>query len=335
MKKALLLVNIGSPDYAEKSAVKRFLTQFLNDKEVIDLPYLLRKVLVNLIIIPFRLKHSTSLYKKLWTKEGSPLIIYTRNLRRKLSDKLEDTDVFAVMRYGNPSLKEALKEINAKGYEKLTILPLYPQYATSTTKSTLDYIEKELSKWTNQPKVKLIKQFYDNPAFIRAICTKIQEHKIGDYEHIIFSYHALPNRQLNKLHPGYSAEKCTCSKAMPPHGRLCYKASCYQTTRLITKELGLKDDFYTTSFQSRMSKNWTNPFTTDTIIALAKEGKKNVLIVSPAFVTDCLETTVELAIDGQETFITHGGHKLQLVENLNDSDEWVDAICSISSTKHK
>jgi len=330
-KKALLLINVGSPDAPEKKAVKRFLSEFLNDKLVIDLPYLFRKILVNLIIIPFRTKHSTSLYKKLWTKDGSPLIIYTKSLTSKLNKELDNTDVFYAMRYGNPSLEKTLESINSGKYENLTILPLFPQYATSTSKSAIDAVEKTINKWTNKPEIKIIKQFYDNSEFIKAVCSKIKEHKLNDFDHILFSYHALPIRQINKIHPDHKEDNCTCNRSLPKHGEFCYKATCYETTRLLAKELKLKEGFFTTSFQSRMSKNWTKPFTKDTIIELAKAGKKNILIVSPAFVADCLETTIELAQEGQELFQQYGGKKLQLVENLNNSDAWVNAVMNINN----
>jgi ferrochelatase len=330
-KRAILLVNLGSPNNATEKDVKEFLNEFLNDKEVIDYPWLFRKILVNGIIIPFRLKHSTSLYKKLWTKEGSPLVVYSESLKEKLNARLTDTDVYSAMRYGLPSLKSTLNVIKNNDYEDFIILPVFPQYATSTTKSTIDFIEKEMITWEKRPKIKLIQQFYSKPAFINAVCSKIREHDIKDYDHILFSYHALPNRQLNKVHPKHSISACTCSKEMPKHGEFCYKATCYQTSRLIAKELELDSNCYTTAFQSRMSKNWTKPFTVDTLIKLAKEGKKKVLIISPAFVTDCLETIIELAEEGQEIFRKHGGEKLQLVENLNDSDVWLDAIIDITS----
>lgn len=326
VKKALLLINVGSPDAPEKKAVRRFLKEFLNDKEVIDLKWLFRKILVNLIIIPFRVNHSTKLYKKLFTKNASPLIIYTRSLTEKLNKKLKDVDVYSAMRYGNPSLTKTLEQINSNKYEELTILPLYPQYARSTTATTINAINKEISNWAFKPQTKIIKQFYNNPSFIKAICSKVLEYDINDYEHIIFSYHALPIRQINKMHAEQKESECTCDKRMPRHGEFCYKACCHETTRLIAKDLNISEDFFTTSFQSRMSKNWTKPFTTDTIIKLAKEGKKRVLIVSPAFVADCLETTIELAEEGQILFQQYGGEKLQLVENLNDSDQWADSI---------
>lgn len=330
-KKAILLVNLGSPNSATKKDVKKFLSEFLNDKEVIDIPWLFRKILVNGIIIPFRTSHSTSLYKKLWTKKGSPLIVYSQNLKEKLNNKLSDTDVYSAMRYGFPSLRNTLDSIRDNDYDDLVILPVFPQYATSTTKSVVDFIEAEMTKWNKRPKVKFIKQFYTKPAFINAVCSKVREHNIEDYDHVLFSYHALPNRQLNKIHPKHSISACSCSKEMPAHGEFCYKATCYQTTRLIAKELQLSSDNYTTSFQSRMSKDWTKPFTVDSIIKLAKEGKKKMLIVSPAFVTDCLETIIELAEEGQDVFKKYGGEKLQLVENLNDSDIWLDAIIDITS----
>lgn len=330
-KKALLLINVGSPEAPNKKSVKRFLKEFLNDKEVIDLPFLARKILVNLIIIPFRTKHSTSLYKRLWTKDGSPLIIYSKSLCTKLDKNLQDTDVYFGARYGQPSLKDTLNTINSNKYDELIILPLYPQYASSTSKTSIDFVENEVKSWTIKPKLKIITQFYNNSSFIKSVCSKINTHNLNNYDHIIFSYHALPLRQINKIHKKHPESECLCTKELPLHGEFCYKATCYETTRLIAKELNIDEDFFTISFQSRMSNNWTKPFTKETIIELAKEGKKNILIVSPAFVADCLETTIELAIEGQELFQKYGGNKLQLVENLNDSDIWVDAIKSIIS----
>ncbi|MGQ1786633.1 MULTISPECIES: ferrochelatase [unclassified Saccharicrinis] len=330
MKKALLIINIGTPDKPEKKAVRRFLFEFLNDRLVIDIPWLLQKILVNLIIIPFRLNNSTKLYQRLWTKDGSPLMFYQSRLVKKLNDKLKgEYDVYSAMRYGNPSLKYVLKEIQKNNYEELIVLPHYPQYATSTTLSTINKVNREVKNWKKLPTIKYVDQFYDHPAFIGAFVHNIKKHDIDSYDHVVFSYHGLPDRQVNKLHPPIKSPECSCHVAMPDHGRNCYKATCYQTTRLMAKELGLEKEKYTVSFQSRLSKNWLMPFTDDVLRDLLNRGKKRVLVVSPAFVTDCLETEVEIGFEYNEEFLENGGEKLQLVESLNDSEVWVNGIAEI------
>ncbi|TLX76607.1 ferrochelatase [Labilibacter sediminis] len=330
MKKALLIVNIGTPDKPEKKAVRRFLFQFLNDKFVIDLPWLLRKILVNLIIIPFRVKNSTQLYKRLWTSKGSPLLYHQTSLVEKLNAKLKgEYEVYSAMRYGNPSLKKVLAQIVSNNYEELVVLPHYPQYATSTTLSTINKVKKELKSFNKVPSVKYIEQFYDHPAFIESFVHNIQSYDIGSYDHIVFSYHGLPDRQVNKVHPGINSPECTCHNQMPKHGKNCYKATCYQTTRLMAKELRINNEFYTVSFQSRLSKNWLMPFTDEVLLDLLAKGKKRILVVSPAFVTDCLETEIEIGYEYNELFLEKGGDKLQMVKSLNDADIWVDGICQI------
>ncbi len=330
MSKALLIVNIGTPDKPEKKAVRKYLTEFLNDKWVIDIPWLLRKILVNLIIIPFRVSKSTSLYQRLWMDKGSPLLVYQNSLVKKLNDKLMgDFDVYSAMRYGNPSLREVLNEIIKNKYKELIVLPHYPQYATSTTLSTINKVKEILNKWDNVPKLKFIDQFYDHPAFIRAFVHNIKKHDVSSYDHVVFSYHGLPDRQVNKLHPKINSPECTCNTEMPEHGKKCYKATCYQTTRLMAKVLGIEKEKCTVSFQSRLSRNWLMPFTDETLEDLLMQGKKKVLVVSPAFVTDCLETEIEIGFEYKEDFINNGGEKLELVESLNDSDVWVDGIAEI------
>ncbi len=330
MKKALVLINIGTPDKPEKSAVKKYLTEFLNDKFVIDIPWLLRKILVNLIIIPFRVKNSTALYKRLWTDEGSALLFYQNSLVKKLNDKYgAEYDVYSAMRYGNPSLEKVLKQIDSKEYEELVILPMYPQYATSTTLSTKLKVEKILKKLKSGVKYRFVDQFYAHPSFIKAFVHQIQQSANQDFDHVIFSYHGLPVRQVEKLHPGIESSSCTCHVKMPEHGTYCYKATCYETTRLLAKALNLDKEKYSVSFQSRLSKNWLTPFTDANLMKFSNAGIKKILVVAPAFVTDCLETVIEIGWEYKEIFKEKGGEKLELVPSLNDSDVWVEAIGEI------
>ena len=330
MKTAVLLINVGSPDAPTKKAVRRYLTEFLNDKRVIDLPWLLRKILVNLIIIPFRVKNSTQLYLRLWTKKGSPLIYYSEDLKKKLQAQLgKSFEVFVGMRYGNPSYKKALSEIKAKGFEKLVLVPLFPQHAMSTTETALVAAEKEIRKLGIEAEVFEAAQFYDHPKLIGAFVAQAKKYDFSKFDHIIFSYHGLPNRHLEKCHPGIKVDECDCSNIFPEHGKMCYRATSYETSRLIAAQLNLKPTDYTVSFQSRLSKNWLTPFTDYVLQEKLEEGKKNILVLTPSFVTDCLETILEIGVEYGEEFLKNGGEKLQLVESLNAEDQWVDALTDI------
>jgi len=330
MRNALLLVNVGTPDRPDKPSVKRFLKPFLNDKYVIDIPLLARKLLVNGIIIPFRLNNSTELYKRLWTSKGSPLLYHQNSLRDKLNHHLSgEYTVYSAMRYGNPSVEKALLEIKKNKHTEIKVLPMYPQYATSTTLSTIKNIESLSKKLKIEADISFVDQFYNHPKFIEAFTTNILAKQPDSYDHVIFSYHGLPIRQVEKLHPQHSGTQCICEKQMPDYGSNCYKATCYQTTRLLAAASNIDSKNYSVSFQSRLSKNWLTPFTDELLMKLLADGKKKILVVAPAFVTDCLETIVEISYEYEQDFLKAGGEKLTLVESLNDSDHWVKAITNI------
>lgn len=330
MKTAILLMNVGSPDAPTVPAVRRYLTKFLNDKRVIDVPWLLRKFLVNAIIIPFRVKNSTKLYLRLWTKKGSPLIYLTEELREKLQKRQKNGDqVFAAMRYGNPGIKKVLKEIKQLGFEKLILVPLFPQHAMSTTETALVAAQKRIKKLKIKSEVLEVGQFYDHPKFVDAFVSQAKKYDFSRYDHIIFSYHGLPNRHLEKCHPGITVDACTCQHSFPEHGKMCYRATCYQTSRLIASQLQLAPSDYTVGFQSRLSKNWLTPFTDHVLDEKLSEGKKKILVLTPSFVTDCLETILEIGVEYGEEFLKNGGEKLQLVDSLNAEDQWVEALDQI------
>ena len=331
-KKALLLVNVGTPDKPEVPEVRKYLRNFLNDKWVIDLPWLARKILVNLVIIPFRVRRSTSLYRKLWTGDGSPLLVFMNSLVEKLhKQKGHDLFVVGAMRYGNPSIKESIKKIKEKGIKSVLVFPLYPHYSLSTTQSLIEYIIP-LAR-TEGINVKIIRQFYENSSYINALVNRIESYNPGSYDHILFSYHGLPVRQIIKIHPEIKTDDCSCKKEMPAHGKFCYRAGCYNTTRLLAARLGLEEERYTTSFQSRLSKGWLQPFSDEIISDLVRTGVKKLLVVAPSFVADCLETTIEIGDELRGLFITGGGERLELVEALNDADEWGNAIIDITRDK--
>lgn len=330
MSTAILLVNLGTPDSPQPLAVKKYLTEFLNDPFVIDLPWLVRKVLVNGIIIPFRLKKSTGLYERLWTNEGSPLTLHLEQLKIKLQSLIgKDKVVYTGMRYGNPKLKDVLNEINNVGYDELIVFPLFPQYASSTTGSIINAIEKQKINFTNIKKFTFIDQFYKDAGFINAFCERIAPYQPERYDHVVFSCHSLPIRHVERIHPDISSNKCACEHTLPSYGSRCYKSTSYETSRLIATKLKIKRSDYTVAFQSRFAKKWIGPFTEDIIVQLALSGKTKILVVSPSFVADCLETIVEIGLDYKTLFNTYGGKELVMVESLNAEDSWVKALANL------
>ncbi len=333
-KKALVIINIGTPDKPQKKEVRKYLSAFLGDQRVIDIPYIFQKILVHGIIIPFRVGKSTKLYQQLWTENGSPLLYYLNRLGDKLSKKLAgEYEVFKAMRYGNPSLSGLLQQLKQKPFEEILFFPLFPQYASSTTGSIAELVFKTIKSWETLPTIRLINQFYHHPAFIHAFAERIKQYHPRQYDHILFSYHGLPNRHINKVHAEMNISDCACEKGLPTEETtLCYKAACYTTTHLLAEALQLDKEKYSMAFQSRLSKNWLSPFTDEEVVALARKGMKKILVVSPAFVADCLETIIELEYEYKELFLEHGGETFTLVHSLNDSDMWVEAIAEIIHT---
>ncbi|MDD4515578.1 ferrochelatase [Massilibacteroides sp.] len=329
---ALLLINLGTPDAPTIGAVSRYLIEFLNDKYVIDIPWFLRKLLVNLVIIPSRVRNSTKLYKMLWTPEGSPLTVYSEQLRKKLQESYDDRiEVFTAMRYQNPSIESALNKINKTGFDSLIVLPLYPQFTFSTTTSTIEKVERVIKEWKIKPTVHYIKQFYNHSGYIEAFTKRIKSYNPDLYDFILFSYHGLPNSHIAKAHSNGEECDCTYEENLPEHGRFCYRAACYHTTQLLATRLHLNKEQYTISFQSRLSKDWLKPFSDKTLIDLARRGHKRVLVVAPAFVADCLETIIEIGVEYKDLFIANGGQTLTLVESLNADDQWVEGVKEIIS----
>ncbi len=321
-KEAWVLVNVGTPDDPSTASVRRYLGEFLNDPKVIDLPWLSRKLLVNLVIVPFRAPRSAKKYKWLWTEKGSPLLYHMNELVKKLQQRAgERADVFGVMRYGNPSLEELVGELHKSGYSRVTYLPLYPQWADSTTGSVQEVIIR-----SDAANVRLIDQFYDHPAFVETFAGIIQKHDPEKFDHILFSYHGLPLRQIRKSHPEVPVEGCTCEKEMPSHGKYCYRAACYATTRLLTGKLRIAADRWSVAFQSRLSRNWMSPFTDERLVELANSGEKRVLVVPASFVADCLETTLEIGHEYRELFLEADGEELVMTESMNSSDEWAEVL---------
>ena len=326
-KKTVLLINLGTPDNPTTGAVKKYLTEFLNDPRVIDIPWLFRKMLVNLIIVPFRAPKSAKIYKQLWTKEGSPLVIHGKNLRDKLQVELgSDYQVEIAMRYQNPPLKNVLEKIRKSVPKEMIVLPLYPHYASSSTGSTIEFLFKIMSKWYIIPQVKVLGQFYNNPGFIDSIAEQAKEFNLKNYDHFVFSFHGLPTRQVDKVYDKGICADHNCEYEVTTDNFYCYKATCYETARLIISKVNLDSEKCTVSFQSRLDKNWLEPFSDKVIAELPKKGVKNVLVFSPAFVCDCLETTIEIGVEYKEIFQENGGEKLDFVKSLNSEPIWVNTV---------
>lgn len=329
-KKAVLLINLGTPDAPTPFRVGKYLVQFLNDRRVIDINPVGRFILVNLIIVPFRSFKSSRLYKAIWTNEGSPLLLNSVLLKEKLQHKLgSEYIVELAMRYQKPGIKQALERLREQRPEKIHILPLYPQYASSSTGSTLEEVFRQIRKWEVIPDIASISKFYDRPEFISALAAEARKHKIEDYDHVVFSYHGLPERQIRKGSAHYGGNTCrmgACCNSITKNNQYCYRANCFETTRQLVKALQVPEGKYTTSFQSRLDNKWLKPYSDKVIEELGKNGAKKILVFSPAFVADCLETIYEIGTEYEEIFKAHGGEKVTLVNSLNANDEWVDTL---------
>lgn len=332
-KTAILLLNLGTPDSPMKGDVRRYLTQFLNDERVIDIPWLSRTLLVNGVIVPFRAGNSSKLYKAIWDETtGSPLLKHSTDLAKKLQLAVgSDYTVELAMRYQNPSMESVLERMKKEGYHKIIVFPLFPQYASSSTGSALQRFMEIVSKWWVIPELKIISQYYDNADYIDCIVNRGKQHDLSAYDHIIFSYHGLPERQVDKVYnDGYLCKDHHCEDGLTDENYYCYKAACYQTTKDVAAKLRIPADKYTLSFQSRLDDKWLKPFSDKVVEDLAKKGMKKLLVFSPAFTADCLETVYEIGTEYQEIFHQHGGEKIQLVESLNSGDDWVQAIKKIA-----
>lgn len=326
-KKGLLLINLGTPDSPSVGDVRSYLSQFLNDPRVIDIPWLSRKILVNLFIVPFRAPKSAAIYKKLWTADGSPLLYYGEKVQQLLQTAVGDSyEVHLAMRYKNPSIPDVLESMRQKNYDEIVVLPMFPQYASASTGSALDEVLRVIRNWWVIPEIRLIGQYYDHPLFIDAIVERAKPHDVTQYDHILFSYHGLPERQVDKVHPKGSCSDYKCREEINSENTLCYQATCYATTRLIATRLGLKPDQYTVCFQSRLDQKWLKPFSDEVVVDCARKGMKKILVFSPAFTADCLETVIEIGEEYQDLFAANGGEKVQLVESLNDHPVWIRCL---------
>tara|TARA_B100000579_G_scaffold282378_1_gene233816 strand:+ start:1691 stop:2689 length:999 start_codon:yes stop_codon:yes gene_type:complete len=330
MKRALLIVNLGTPNKPTYFSVFNYLRQFLMDKRVININPILRFILVYFIICPSRSFSSTKVYKKLWSNEtGSPLLHNTKKLAEKLQSKLPEYIVEYAMRYQNPSIENILNKLLIQNPDEIIILPLFPHYAAATTGSVYEEVSRILSKKWVVPKIKFINQFYDNDKFIDAWVEKAKKFDINSYDKIIFSYHGIPNSHVDNVYENSICSDHDCEIKITESNKFCYKATTYETTKLLASRLNINPENYVVTYQSRLTNKWLTPFTDDVLKSIAGEGNKNVLVFSPAFTADCLETIVEIGDEYNELFINSGGQQLDYVESLNYSDLWSDAIIDL------
>ncbi|GAB3918557.1 ferrochelatase [Larkinella terrae] len=332
-KTGVLIVNLGTPDSPSVPDVRKYLREFLMDGRVIDIPVVSRTFLVNGIIAPFRAPKSAKVYKDVWTVNGSPLKYYGEVVERELQTALgEDYVVKLAMRYQNPSIEAGLMAFQQLGLTEIIVIPFFPQYASASTGSVYEKVMEIVGKWQVIPRISFTNRFSDHPKFIEGFVQlgrKYMEQQ--EYDHFLFSYHGLPERQI--LKGDVTGEVCKfgdCCNSLHAMNQYCYRAQCFDTTRRLVRELGIPEGKYTTSFQSRLGKNpWIKPYTDEVIPQLVQKGAKRVLAFSPAFVADCLETIIEVGVEYKELFEKNGGEHWQLVESLNDSPIWIETLVDL------
>lgn len=330
-KKGVLLVNLGTPDSPETKDVRRYLDEFLMDPRVIDINPISRTLLVKGIIVPFRSPKSAKLYKAIWSNEtGSPLLHYSKLQHKELAARLGDEyQVELAMRYQNPSIESALTRLKEALVESIQVIALFPQYASASTGSVHQKVMEIVKEWQTTPTISLENSFHDNALMIETFAENGRKYKPETYDHVLFSFHGLPQRQLIKCdHTGnYCLKSETCCDTINDTNKFCYSAQSHHTARLIAEKLNIPKDKYTICFQSRLGNDpWVQPYTTKIVEKLAKEGKKRLLVFCPAFVADCLETVYEVTEEYGAEFKALGGEHVQLVESLNDSTTWIDAL---------
>lgn len=334
-KKGILLVNLGTPDSPGTSDVRKYLREFLLDPRVLDIPAFNRYFLVNGIIAPFRAPRSGASYKEIWDKEkGSPLMYYSIRQKELLQERLGDGyQVELAMRYQQPAIASALEQFRKEKVFQIRVLPLYPQYASASGGTVNQKVMEEVGKWQVVPEISFVNSFHDHPLMIETFADLGRKHNPSSYDHILFSFHGLPVRQLRKADPSgrHCQQVAGCCSRININNRYCYSAQCHDTARLIASRLDLPEERYTVCFQSRLGKTpWVEPYTSDVLKRLAAEGKKRLLVFCPAFVADCLETLYEVSTEYDEEFRALGGEKVQLVESLNDHPKWIDAMADLA-----
>ena len=328
MSKGVLLVNLGSPDSPSVADVRRYLREFLMDERVLDMNWLARFCVVQFAILPKRPKQSAEAYQKIWAPAGSPLIVISRNVQAKLQQRVS-VPVELAMRYQNPSIPDAVRGLAQKGVDELLVIPLFPHYAMSSFESAVERVKEVAASVATKMQVQVQPPFFDQPDYVAALVTSAEYFLKKGFDHLLFSFHGLPERQLRKSDPTGShcltAENC-CQTASPAHGT-CYRAQCFKTVAAFVDQANLPKEKYSIAFQSRLGRHpWLKPYTDHELPKLAARGIKKLLVMCPAFVSDCLETLEEIGLRGRQAFLDAGGSELTLIPCLNEHPLWLEAL---------
>ena len=341
-KQAVLLVNLGSPESPSVRDVRRYLREFLGDERVIDLPAPLRWLLLEGVILPTRPKKSAHAYAKVWTPDGSPLVVTSRQVREKLAARTS-VPVALAMRYGQPSIATVLAKLVADGIDDILLFPQYPHYAMSSWETVVAKVFTEAKELSPTPRFTVVQPFYDEPAYIDALVASARPYLETPHDHLLFSYHGLPVSHMRKAdssHVHCMATPNCCETCSPAHAT-CYRAQIFHTTRAFANRAGLDPARWSVSFQSRLAgEPWLEPYTDRELERLPREGKKNLLVITPAFTADCLETLEEIRLAGREAFLSAGGETFTHIPCLNDHpayidflagqvDAWLDGDCNV------
>lgn len=330
----VILLNVGTPDGPTPREVRRYLREFLGDPRVLDSPAFVRAVVLNLVILPFRPRRSAEAYAAVWTPEGSPLLVFAEKLRTALATALGDRfEVVIGMRYGNPSIVRALDRLRDAGIDRIVLFPLFPQYASATTGTSLEAAYLLAAPRWNTPALAVVPPFHSDSGTIdafaeigRPVIARIRA------DHVLMSFHGLPERQVRKSDQtgGHCLAAPTCCDALTSANRNCYRAQCVATARAIASRLGLEDGDWSISFQSRLGRiPWIRPYTDEVVVDLARRGVRRLAVLTPAFVADCLETLEEIGMRARDSFLRSGGESFALVPSLNDHPAWIDAASAL------
>jgi ferrochelatase len=328
MSKGVLLVNLGSPDSPSVPDVRKYLREFLMDGRVLDTPWLARFCVVNFAILPSRPAESAHAYQKIWTPDGSPLVVTSRRVQAKLQGRVT-VPVELAMRYQNPSILEAVRKLGERGVDELLVIPLFPHYAMSSYESAVERVKEVAAKIAPQMKIEIQPPYFDAPDYIAALAASAKDHLDGGYDHLLFSFHGIPERHLRKSDPTgcHCLAKENCCEVSSPAHATCYRAQCFKTVAAFVAKVGVPKEKYSVSFQSRLGKDpWLKPYTDFEIEKFPVRGIKKLLVICPAFVSDCLETLEEIGMRGRESFLKSGGEELTLVPCMNEHPRWIDAL---------
>lgn len=323
--KAVLLLNLGSPKSTEVSDVRTYLKEFLLDERVIDAPAPIRNLVVRGLILPTRPPKSAAAYKRVWTDGGSPLLV-TSFKQQELLQESVDTPIYLAMRYGEPSIRDVVRDLVSKGVKKLFIMPLYPHYAMSSYETVVVRVMEEIQEQAPEMETDLLQPFYKDDDYIEALVERSKPWLSKDYDKLLFSFHGIPERHLRKSDPSHAhclTTKDCCETCHPAHAT-CYRHQCFETVKAFVAKAGIPESKYKVSFQSRLGRDpWLKPYTDFVLKDFPGEGVKKLLVMCPAFISDCLETIEEISMEGKEDFIEAGGESFEQIPCLNDHEVWI------------